>query len=102
MRNVALTSKFKKDLKAAQKTPRFKKYAFKFEEYVEKLRTGESLPPESKNHPLAKHSPKEYGGCYDFHVAPDLCVVSRMTASACKIVRICQHNNLGLTENYFE
>lgn len=98
MRNVVITPRFKKDLKLAQKTPRFKKYAFKFEEYVEKLRTGEALPPEAKNHLLAKHS-KDYQGCYDFHVAPDVCVVYKMTDDSIELIRIGQHNNLGLTEN---
>jgi addiction module RelE/StbE family toxin len=100
MRKVVITSKFKKDLKAVQKTPRFKKFAFKFEDYVEKLRTGENLPPEAKNHPLAKHSPREYQDCWDFHAAPDVCVVYRMTGDTIELIRIGQHNNLGLTENF--
>ena len=99
MRNVVITPKFKKDIKLAQKTPKFKKYAFKFEEYIEKLRTGEPLPPESHDKPMAKHSEKEHKGCREFHAAPDVVVIYRLTADEVQLVRIGQHNNLGLIEN---
>lgn len=100
MRNVILTPKFKKDLKAAQKTPRFKKYAFKLEDYVEKLRTGENLPEEAHEKPMAKHSAKEHKGCREFHAAPDIVVIYRRTEDSIELVRIGQHNNLGLTEDF--
>ena len=37
MRNVSITTKFKKDFRNIQKGPKFKKYAGKFEKYVEML-----------------------------------------------------------------
>ena len=98
MRNVVITPRFKKDFKAAQKTPRFKKWVGKFEAYVEKLRIGETLPPESHDKPMAKHSEKEHQGCREFHAAPDIVVIYRMTADEIQLVRVGQHNNLGLTE----
>ncbi len=99
MRKVIITPKFKKDLKLAQKTPKFKKYAFKFENYVEKLRKGETLPVEADDHLLAKHSPKKYSSCREFKAAPDVCVIYRMTDDSIELIRIGQHNNLELTEN---
>ena len=98
MRNVVITSRFKKDIKLAEKTPRFKKWAGKFETYVEKLRKGESLPPESHDKPMAKHSEKEHQGCREFHAAPDIVVIYRLTTDELQLVRVGQHNNLGLKE----
>ena len=66
------------------------------------LQRGESLPAKAKNHALSKSSPKEYKDCYDFHVVPDICVVYRLTKDAVELIRIGQHNNLGLTENFYE
>lgn len=102
MRNVRITTRFKKDFDLVKKSNKFKKYSAKFESYVETLRIGEKLPPEAKNHPMAKHSPKEYLGCWDFHVAPDVCVLYRLTDEELQLVRIGQHNTLGLTENFID
>lgn len=99
MRKIVVTSKFSKDMRRVAKSPRFQKYAFKLESYVQLLQTGEKLPPEARNHSMSKASPREYSGCYDFHVAPDICVVYRMDKDTIELVRIGQHNNLGLTEN---
>jgi mRNA-degrading endonuclease YafQ of YafQ-DinJ toxin-antitoxin module len=33
-------------------------------------------------------------------VAPDICVVYRMKEDTVELVRIGQHNDLGLTENF--
>ena len=78
MRKVASTTKFNRDFKKVVKTAVFKKNTDKFDKYVNMLKAGEKLPPEAKNHPLAKHSPNGYKDCWDFHVAPDLCVIYRM------------------------
>ena len=99
MRNIVLTTKYKKDMKAISKTPRFKKYSSLLVDYLAALQRGEELPPAAKNHQLAKHSPKEYKDCWDFHVVPDICVVYRLTDTTIELIRIGQHNNLGLTEN---
>ena len=98
MRNVTIATKFKKDFKLVQKSPRFKKWSGKFEAYVEMLRKGESLPPESHDKPMAQHSEKEHRGCREFHAAPDIVVIYRMNDDTVELVRIGQHNNLGLTE----
>ena len=102
MRNVIFTSKFKKDFKTAQKTPKFKKYAFKFEDYVSRLCAGENLPKEADNHKLSKSSPKAYKDCYEFKAAPDVCVIYRMNNDSIELVRIGQHNDLELTENILD
>jgi mRNA interferase YafQ len=99
MRNVRITPTFKKDIKSLAKNTLFKKNANTFEEYVERLRTGQPLPEKAKHHPLAKHSPKKLKGCGDFHVTPDLCVLYRMTDDELQLLRIGKHNQLELTEN---
>ena len=101
MREVIYTTKFKKDYKAARKTPRFKKWASTFEDCIQKLCAGEKLPstPPISDKPTAKHSEQEYQGCREFHAAPDIVVIYRMTAGELQLVRVGQHNNLGLTEN---
>lgn len=99
MRNVSITTKFKKDFRNIQKSPKFKKYLDKFEKYVEMLRKGEKLPEGSRDKPMAKHSEAEHKGCREFHAAPDMVVIYRMTNDAVELIRIGQHNNLGLTEN---
>ena len=106
MRDLILSTKYKKDIKALSKTPRFKKYSSLLIDYLAMLQRGEDLPPAAKNHPLAKHSPKHspkgYKDCWDFHVVPDICVIYRMTDTAIELVRIGQHNNLELTENILD
>lgn len=100
MRDLVLSTKYKKDIKALSKTPRFKKYSALLIDYLACLQRGEKLPPAADNHPLSKSSPKVYKDCWDFHVVPDVCVIYRLTPDAVELVRIGQHNDLGLTENF--
>jgi mRNA interferase YafQ len=100
MRDLVLTTKYKKDMKALSKTQRFKKYSALLVEYLACLQRGEQLPARAENHPLSKASPKEYKDCWDFHVVPDICVIYRMKEDTVELVRIGQHNDLGLTENF--
>ena len=99
MREVKITPTFKRDMKSLQKNILFRKNASTFEEYVELLRTGKSLPDKADHHTLAKHSPKHLRGCGDFHVTPDLCVIYRITDDELQLVRIGKHNQLELTES---
>ena len=99
MRKVIPTPTFNKDLKPLRKHTRQKELFNNLETYVNLLISGQQLPPKSKNHPLAKHSPREYQGCWDFHVLPDIVVVYRMDKDALYLLRIGKHNDLGLTED---
>ena len=99
MREVKITPTFKRDMKSLQKNIIFRKNASTFEAYVELLRTGKPLPEKANHHALAKQSPKHLKGCGDFHVAPDLCVIYRMTDNELQLIRIGKHNQLELTEN---
>lgn len=66
---------------------------------LQKISKGESLEPQYKDHQLAKHSPKEYQGCREFHYKPNVCVVYKRTDDLVKLLRIGPRNKLGLTEN---
>lgn len=99
MREVKITPTFKRDMKGLEKNILYRKNADKFKTYVELLRTGQDLPANADHHALAKHSPKQLKGCGDFHVAPDLCVIYRMTDDELQLIRIGKHNQLGLTED---
>jgi mRNA interferase YafQ len=99
MRDLILSTKYKKDLRALSKTPRFKKYSALLIDYLACLQRGEKLPPAANNHPLSKASPKVYKDCWDFHVVPDVCVIYKMSKTSVELIRIGQHNDLALTEN---
>ena len=67
--------------------------------FVNKLAKGEQLPDSARNHKMSQVSPKHYRGLYDFHVAPDICVIYKMDDTSISLIRIGKHNHLGLTED---
>ena len=97
MREILYASTFAKDLKKVKKYSSFK--ADKLKNFVERLANGEQLPASAKDHKMSPSSPKHYKGMRDFHVAPDICVVYKMDDFSITLIRIGQHNHLGLTEN---
>jgi mRNA interferase YafQ len=102
MRKIIATSTFNKDLKGVNKHQRRDEIQKNLELFVNLLATGQDLPPKAKHHPMVKHSPKEFRGCWDFHVLPDMVVVYRMDADSIYLLRIGKHNHLGLTEASLE
>lgn len=96
MRDIYTTNNFERDIKKVKNYQSFKPN--KLKQYIELLASGEELPANARNHRLSKTSPKEYQGLYDFHVAPDICVIYKLDDSSVSLVRIGKHNNLGLTE----
>lgn len=100
MRKIFPTPRFNKDFKLVKKHERFSEIKKNLEAYTNMLANGEQLPAKAKNHPMARTSQKEFKGCWDFHVLPDMCVIYRMDKDALYLLRIGKHNNLGLTENF--
>lgn len=98
MRNIDFSSSFKKDLKKVTKYPEYNQK--KFNEYASLLANGQPLPANTKDHPLAKHSPAEYKGFRDYHLAPDIVVIYELKEDSVVFHRIGKHNNLGLTESF--
>lgn len=68
-------------------------------EYINLLISNKQLPKNARNHPLSKSSPKKYRGLWDFHIAPDICVLYENNRDSIILTRIGKHNNLGLTED---
>lgn len=101
MKKLTWTNKYAKQLKDVSTYPDYNENLLT--EYVEKLRNNEKLPEKAKDHKLSKHSPGIYSGCRDFHLAPDIVVVYRLTQDALELVAIGKHNKLQLTSswNYF-
>lgn len=101
MKKLTWTNKYAKQLRDVSKYPDYNEALLK--EYIEKLRNDEKLPERAKDHKLALHSRSEYRGCRDFHLAPDIVVVYRLTQDAIELIAIGKHNKLQLTSswNYF-
>lgn len=97
MKEVYYYNSFDKDLKTVKKYPNFKKDKLKY--FVNLLAEGKPLPENAKNHKLGPSSPKRFKGMYDFHVAPDICVIYSMDDTSISLIRIGKHNHLGLTED---
>ena len=62
---------------------------------------GIPLDAKYRDHDLAKHSPKEYQGCREFHYKPNICVIYKRTDDLVKLLRIGPHNKLDLTETLY-
>ena len=100
MRKIEISPRFKKDLKTVAKYPNFKKA--KLADYVNMLANGDDLPANARDHKMSKHSPQEYQGTKNFHVAPDICVIYKMDSDSVYILRIGKHNDLNLTEFFLK
>lgn len=96
MKEIKYTNLFERDLKKVKSYPNFD--GKKLKTYTNVLAAGGQLPRSAKNHKLSKSSPKAYKGMYDFHIAPDICVIYNLDQKSIVLIRIGKHNNLGLTE----
>lgn len=98
MRDLRLTTNYKKQLKTASTYKGYDKELLN--KYLDMLRRGEKLPSDTDDHPMAKHSTGRYKNTRNFHLAPDLVVVYRLTDDAVELIAIGQHNKLYLTSSY--
>ena len=96
MKIIDISPRFKKDLKTVGKYKNFKED--RLADYVNTLSDGNELPANARDHKMSKHSPTEYQGTRNFHVAPDICVIYRMDSDTIYLLRIGKHNDLNLTE----
>ena len=97
MKSIALTNKFTKELKQATKQIKFNKK--EYDNCLDKLRMGKALDNKYKDHKLAKHSPGDLGNCREFHLAPDLCIIYKITDDEVIFYRIGSHSKIGMTES---
>lgn len=95
-RKIELTKPYMKEMVSQIKSGKINKSDL--DELIEKIAAGTPLDSKYRDHDLAKHSPKEYQGCREFHYRPNICVIYKRTDDLVKLLRIGPHNKLGLTE----
>lgn len=95
-RKIELTKPYMKEMVSQIKNGKINKSDL--DELIEKIAVGTPLDSKYRDHDLAKHSPKEYQGCREFHYKPNICVIYKRTDDLVKLLRIGPHNKLGLTE----
>lgn len=88
MKDLDLTTKFKRDLKRERKTDPGVEGMLR--DVIGLLREGETLPPKLKDHPLSGDW-KEYRDC---HLKPDLVLIYKVDAVAVTLVRLGSHSEL--------
>ena len=67
---------------------------------IQDICDGKPLDKKYDDHPLSRHSPKEYQGCRDFHYKANICVIYKIHTDRVELLRIGSHQDLGLTENF--
>ena len=98
MRTFDYKKQFSKDLKKLEKSGRVD--IKELSQLLNQIASSKPLDRKYGDHPLSKHSPKEYQGCRDFHYKPNICVVYRINDNVLELLRIGNHSDLGLTESF--
>lgn len=91
-RQLFYTGKFEKDLKKVRKQPKYNEKLLW--SLLDSIARGEALDPKYNDHKLAKHSDRGLNDCRDFHLAPNIVVVYRLTNTNMELVRIGSHSDL--------
>lgn len=94
---IEYTSKWKHDYKKVSKLPKFISKKVELVECINNLVAGKALDAKYKDHKLASNSSLE--GYRNFHLAPNICVVYKLTADNLLMCRIGSHQDLQLTED---
>lgn len=94
MRDVSLTSQYKKDWKRCRKQPAFKQSIL--DEFVLALQSATPLDDKYRDHKL--HNSKDYKNCRELHLAPNLLLIYTLTSSKVTLVRMGSHQDTGITE----
>jgi mRNA interferase YafQ len=87
MREIKLTSQFKRDYK---KRAREKGLDDLLEKVIDLLSTGQSLNARLRDHPLKGG----YAGCRECHLKPDLLLIYIQTDEELQLVRLGSHSDL--------
>lgn len=91
-RQIFYSGKFEKDLKKVKRQPKYNDKLF--QSLINKIANGETLDPKYNDHKLVKHSARGLNDCRDFHLAPNIVVVYRLTDTSIELVRIGSHSDL--------
>lgn len=87
MREITLTSQFKRDYK---KRSREKGLDVLLEQTVELLAAGKPLDTRFRDHPLKGG----YAGCRECHLKPDLLLIYVQTIDELRLIRLGSHSDL--------
>ena len=87
MLKVRVQSKFKKDLKLAQKRGN---NIERLKQVIETLSCQEALDPVFKDHQLIG----SYVGCRECHIQPDFLLIYRLTVDELHLIRLGSHSDL--------
>ena len=88
MRSLRVTSKFKKDLKKAEKNPRID--TLKLKVAIQLLAQNGELPPDYSSHPLSGNW-KPFCDC---HIQPDFLLIYEVTETELHLRRCGSHSDL--------
>lgn len=97
MRTLDISTKFKKSMKKVRDYKAFKKS--KYDEVIDCLVNGKPLPAIYDDHKTAKHSDKDMQGMRILHVAPNICMIYKLTDTDVYLYNIGSHQDVGLTES---
>ena len=87
MRELLVTSQFKKDLKKAKKR---RKDLGKLESILDKLTSSEALEPKNKTHRLAG----DWKPCWECHIEPDWLLIWDENETSVTLIRTGTHSDL--------
>lgn len=71
----------------------------KYDEVIDCLVNNNPLPAIYDDHKTAKHSDKDMQGMRILHVAPNICLIYKLTDDAVYLYNIGSHQDVGLTED---
>ena len=96
MRTLNISGKFKKSMKKVRSDKKFKQA--KYDEVIDCLLNNKPLARIYDDHPAAKTSFPEIQGMRILHLAPDLCLIYKLSPDTLYLYNIGSHSHTGLTE----
>lgn len=68
-----------------------------FDDCVDTLCNNRQLDAKFKLHKMSRTSKRDWGGCFDFHLSPDIVVIYSVDGDMITFLRMGSHNELELT-----
>ena len=97
MRTLDISTRFKKHLKKVKTDKKFKQA--KYDEVIDCLVNNKPIPQVYDDHKAVKHSDKELQGMRILHLAPNLCMIYKISGDSVYLYDIGSHQDTGLTED---
>ena len=97
VKTLDFSTRFKKSMKKVRDYKTFKRN--KYDEVIDCLVKGTPLPVIYDDHKTAKHSDKDMQGMRILHIAPNICMIYKLTDDSVYLYNIGSHQDVGLTED---